>query len=275
MQAIEDWRTLLAPCDAVVHCAALAHRLGSDQPNEDEYLSVNAGIVKRLAIAARDGRHRVVFLSSIGAVCSASDAPVAEDTPPHPTTAYGRSKLEGERLLAECLTDTASDWVIIRPPVVYGRGNPGNMERIERAIRSGAWLPSGPRAARRTLVAVDNLVDALAVAVSHPAAARRTFHVGDGEALQFQEIIRRIADAVGRSPRVVPTPRTALRVAAVAARLAALAGVSSADRLPETIDRIAASLVVDDSQFRRSTGWSPPLSGEEAFRRAFGAGARA
>ena len=121
----------LAGVDAVVHSAGLAH--GMSGVPEDDYRAINTEATVALArAAARAGARRFVFLSSI----RAQSGPVAsevltEDMEPRPTDAYGRSKLDAERGLA----DVHIDWVAMRPVLVYGQGVRGNMAALLKAGR--------------------------------------------------------------------------------------------------------------------------------------------
>ncbi|TXN39301.1 NAD(P)H-binding protein, partial [Methylobacterium sp. WL18] len=129
----------LSGVDAVVHSAGLAHAM-SGAP-EDDYRTLNTEATRKLAeAAARAKVRRFVFLSSIRAQVGAS-APcvVGEGDEPRPTDAYGRSKLEAERALAE----TGLDWVALRPVLVYGAGVKGNMAALLRLARSPYPLPLG------------------------------------------------------------------------------------------------------------------------------------
>ena len=147
----------LSDVDAVVHSAGLAHaRSGAP---EDDYRTLNTEATRRLAeAAARAKVRRFVFLSSIRAQCGASAPGVlTEADAPAPTDAYGRSKLDAERALAE----TGLDWAALRPVLVYGAGVKGNMAALLQLARMPYPLPLGALSARRSLISADSLAEAV------------------------------------------------------------------------------------------------------------------
>jgi nucleoside-diphosphate-sugar epimerase len=189
---------------------------------------------------------RFVFLSSIKVNGEATHgrAFTADDTP-HPEDAYGISKREAEDALHDIADRTGLEVVVLRPPLVYGPGVKGNLRALMRAIDRGIPLPLASIANRRSLVGIDNLIPAIALAATHPAAAGRTFLVSDGEDLSTPQLVRAIASGLGRRARLLPCPVALLRLAG------RVTGRSAA------VDRLASSLEVDASALRQALGWQP------------------
>jgi len=125
-----------------------------------------------------------------------------------------------------------------------------------RAVARGLPLPLGAIRNRRSLVALDNLVDVLITCLDHPAAAGQTFLVADGEALSTPELIRRLARALGRPARLWPMPLSLLR-------LGGLALGRSAE-----VARLVGSLEVDMGHACRTLNWTPPVSVDDGLRAA-------
>src|SRR6202045_880800 len=149
----QNMSTALEGVDAVIHSAGLAQAM-SGVP-EDDYRVINTKATINLARAARRaGAKRFIFLSSIRAQCGpTADTVLTEALEPSPTDAYGRSKLEAERGLAEL----DIDWVSLRAALVYGPGVKGNMAQLMRLARSPLPLPIRGLGGRRSLLAVENL----------------------------------------------------------------------------------------------------------------------
>ena len=168
----QNMSAALAGVDAVIHSAGLAQAM-SGVP-EDDYRVVNTEATIGLARAARRaGAKRFIFLSSIRAQCGPSaDRVQTEDVEPRPTDAYGKSKLAAERGLAEI----DIDWVSLRATLVYGPGVSGNMAQLIRFARSPFPLPLGSLRARRSLLAVENLLAADRGRVDITGNAATTFH---------------------------------------------------------------------------------------------------
>ncbi|WP_186417595.1 NAD-dependent epimerase/dehydratase family protein [Bosea sp. CS1GBMeth4] len=243
-----DWRPILDGVDHVVHGAGLAHA-GGDIP-EARYRAVNTDATLALARAAQAaGVRRLVFLSSI----RAQSGPIAaralsEADPPAPTDAYGRSKLAAERGLAEL----DLDWVALRPVLVYGPGVKANMAALARLARLPLPLPFGALSAKRSLLAIENLSEAVAFALSEACPPRRAYIVADPEPLSVAEMLAAMRAGLGRGPGLIAVPPPLL---AAAARLAGREGA---------YERLANGLVASPAALI-SAGWRPPAQTKAAL----------
>jgi nucleoside-diphosphate-sugar epimerase len=233
----------LAGVDAVIHSAGLAQAM-SGIP-EDDYRVANTEATIGLARAARRaGAKRFIFLSSIRAQCGpTADTVLIEAVEPRPTDAYGKSKLAAERGLAEI----DIDWVSLRATLVYGPGVSGNMAQLIRFARSPFPLPVGSFRARRSLLAVENLLAAIEVVLKAPGTLRRPFIAADPQALTVAEMITAMRHGLGRRPNVFPLPATLLEL------------LFRAAGREYVYERLSGSLVADPSALM-SIGWTPPLA---------------
>ena len=238
-----DWRPLLVGIDAVVHLAARVHVLRDTEPDPlVAFRRVNVAGTERLARQAADaGIQRFVYMSSIGALAAEQGRAGGS-----PTTPYQQSKWEAEQALGRVAAETGLNLVILRPPLVYGPGAPGNFARVLAALRRGLPLPLARVRNRRSALYVGNLVDAVSLCLRHSAAPDGIFALSDGEAVSTPELLRRLAQAYGRTPHLFPCPSELLRLGG---RLAGHAA---------TVDSLIGDLVVDDSAIRDRLGWRPP-----------------
>ena len=235
--------TALEGVDAVIHSAGLAH--GMSGVPEDDYRVLNTEATIRLARAAwRAGAKRFIFLSSIRAQCGpTADSVQCEAFEPKPTDAYGESKLAAERGLA----DLDLDWVSLRAVLVYGPGVKGNMAELMWLARSPFPLPLGSLRARRSLLALENLLAAIEAVLAAPGTLRRAFIAADPQALTVAEMIAAMRHGLGRQPNVFPLPAALLQLL-----------IRAAGR-EEIYQRLSGSLVADSSALI-SLGWAPPLA---------------
>jgi nucleoside-diphosphate-sugar epimerase len=229
--------------DAVIHSAGLPHAM-SGVP-DDDYRVLNTEATIRLARAARRaGAKRFIFLSSIRAQCGPmADTVQREAVEPRPTDAYGESKLAAERGLAEL----DLDWVSLRAVLVYGPGVKGNMAQLMRLARSPYPLPLSGLRARRSLLALENLLAAIEAVLAAPGTLRRAFITADPRALTVAEMIAAMRHGLGRRPNVFPLPAVLLQLM-----------LRAAGR-EEIYQRLSGSLVADPSALL-SLGWAPPLA---------------
>ena len=251
-----NWRRAVDGADAVVHLAARAHMTGENTPDAlPSFRAVNAAGSATLARAARDaGVRRLVLLSTTTVYGDRSlGRPFDEASPLAPATPYARSKLEAEQLVAEALQGSSTEFVVLRPPLVYGAGAKGNFERLVRLVGRGIPLPLASVRNRRSLVYVGNLVDAIVRSLDHPGAAGRTYVVSDGEDVSTPELVARIAAALGRRARLIALPPALLRTAGTL--------IGRADEVARLLDDMA----VDSSRIRRDLGWKPPFTFDEGL----------
>jgi UDP-glucose 4-epimerase len=233
----------LADVDAVIHSAGVAQTM-SGTP-EDDYRLLNTEATLRLARAAqRAGVKRFVFLSSIRAQSGPIAAGVVtEDLEPKPTDAYGRSKLAAEQGLAE----TALDWVALRLALVYGPGVQGNMARLAQLARSPYPLPLAGLKATRSLLALDNLVEAVDCVLKARAPLRRPFIAADPEPLTIGAMIAAMRQGLGRRRALFYVPPQLLA-----------ASLRAAGRT-ELYQLASGSLVADSSALSR-LDWAPQVA---------------
>jgi nucleoside-diphosphate-sugar epimerase len=246
----QNMAAALQDVDAVIHSAGLAQAM-SGVP-EDDYRVINTEATINLARAARRaGAKRFVFLSSIRAQCGpTADRVLTEDVEPSPTDPYGRSKLAAERGLAEL----DIDWVSLRAALVYGPGVTGNMAQLMRLARSPFPLPFAGLRARRSLLAVENLLAAIETLLETPKPLRRPFIVADPRALTVGEMIAAMRRGLGRRPHVFWLPSGLLALSSRAAGREHL------------YERLSGSLVVDPAALM-GIGWTPPLTSETGLAR--------
>lgn len=250
-----DWCRAVAGADVVVHLIARTHRMregGSPAERLASYRSDNVELTRAVSRACeQEGVKRLVYLSSVKAMGESRAEPYTEADPCHPRDDYGVTKREAEVVISEA----ATEFTILRPPLVYGTGARGNVARLVRAIRSGIPLPLGRAAAPRSLISVGNLASAVNAAATQPSAAGQTFFVCDSELLTVRQFVEGLAEGVGRPARLVAVPPGMLRA------------VGHLTRSTELVDRLTSPLVVDGSRFRTSLGWSPPERAQDALRR--------
>ena len=245
----------------VVHAAARVHVMSDTESDPlQAFREVNVeGALNFARQAAAAGVKRFIFISSIkvngeqtrlGQPFFSHDGPLPEDF-------YGISKHEAEQGLRELAAETGMEVVIIRPPLVYGPDVKGNFANMIKLVGKGLPLPLGAVHNKRSLVALDNLVDLIIVCIDHLAAANQVFLAGDGQDLSTTELLQGVAKAMGKPSRLVPVPAELLMFGATVLGKKAMA------------QRLLGSLQVDISKARNLLGWQPPLSVEEGLKRCF------
>jgi UDP-glucose 4-epimerase len=239
----QNMAAALAGTGAIIHTAGLAHAMSGRPENDYRLLNTEATIALARA-AERAGVRRFVFLSSIRAQSGpAAQGVLTEEMEERPTDAYGRSKLAAEQGLGT----TGLDWAALRLVLVYGAGARGNMAELVRLARSPYPLPLAGLQARRSLLALNNLVEAIDTVLRAPGPLRQPLIVADPEPLTVAEMIAAIRHGLGRRAGLFPMPSPLLK---------AFFGVTGR---AETYQRLSGSLVADPSALIR-LGWIPPVA---------------
>lgn len=251
-------RGIASGCEVVVHTAARVHAMDEKSLDFEICRRTNVDGTLRIAReAAQSGVRRFVFISTVkvnGERTEAGQA-FAEDDVPNPHGPYATSKWEAECALQQLCADTGMEYVIIRPPLVYGPGMRANFHALARAVRRGLPLPLGAVRNLRSFVALDNLVDFIRVCMDHPAVPNGTFLVSDGHDISTPELVRSMAAALGRRAQLLSVPGWVLQA------MGFLAGRQTA------IQRLTQNLQVDIGKARRVLGWQPPVTVEAALQR--------
>lgn len=256
-----DWQPALGKPDAIVHLAARVHVM-QDAATDPlaEFRRVNVdGTLNLVRQAVASGVGRFVYVSSIkvNGESTSPGMPFRADDPPSPQDSYAVSKHEAETGLRALARDAGLETVIVRPPLVYGSGVKGNFASLVNWVRKGVPLPLGAVRNRRSLVALDNLVDFIALCADRemsPRAAGQVFLISDGIDLSTPELLRKVACAYGTQARLIPVPERWLHMAAM------LIGKSA------EADRLLGSLVVDISKARDLLGWRPVVTADQQLQ---------
>jgi UDP-glucose 4-epimerase len=243
------WHAALDGVQAVVHTAARAHLSPRVQKREpDRYMSINVEGTVHLARSAIDaGVRDFIFLSSIAVNGGTTDGrtPFTEDDIAAPTTVYGHSKAVAEDRLAKMASPAAMRVTAIRPPMIYGSGARGNLQRLAAALNAGIPLPFSLIRNRRAFLGVENLTSFVAHRLNQASKSNfDVFLVADDAQVSTPEFIRMLGRASGQNARLVPFPVPLLRMALAPFHLG---------------DALVGNLEVDTSKSRVS-GWRPKLT---------------
>jgi nucleoside-diphosphate-sugar epimerase len=255
-----DWTSALVDVNLVVHVAAMT-RSTTDTKGLPigELREINVkGTLNLARQAALIGAKRFVFISSIKVFGeeSSPESPFTESDTCRPQEAYAFTKMEAEQGLRQIAENCKMEVVIIRAPLIYGPGVGANFKTLIRAVARGLPLPLGAVNNRRSLVAIDNLVDFILICLAHPRAANEIFSISDGDDLSTPELVRRIGRSLNRPVRLLAIPVPILKAAAV------VLGKRN------IFQKLCGTLQVDIAKSARILGWKPPVRVDDALFRA-------
>ncbi|WP_417508918.1 UDP-glucose 4-epimerase family protein [Methylophaga sp.] len=248
----QNWLTALAGIDVVIHLAARVHVMDDNAIEPMRlYKHTNADSTLNLAQQAADaGVKRFIFLSTIkvNGEYSLADSPFQEFVEHSPLDPYAASKWMAEQSLIRIARDSEMEVTIIRPPLVYGPGVKGNFSSMMKWLDKGLPLPLGAVHNKRSLIAVDNLVDFILLCMTHPQAANETFVIADGEDVSISELLVRLGDVMNKKLWLFPVPVSFMEL------IAKILGKQ------HVAQRLFGCLEVDISKAREVVGWRPAVS---------------
>jgi nucleoside-diphosphate-sugar epimerase len=242
-----DWTCALQDREVVIHLAARVHQMADKPKQAEAYYQINSLGTKHLAEqAAQQGIQRFIYLSSIKVYGDRKrDYQLDETSALEPTCPYGQSKLLEEQALQAVCQASAMEYVILRPPLIYGPKVKANFLKMLHWVQKGWPLPFASVKSRRSFLYIDNLVSALAFMVDNPQAANQIYVVGDESALSLADCLRGLS-AQGPKTPLLPVPSSLLRA------LFALLGKQDLSQ------RLLNSLELDTAKIQ-SLGWAAPV----------------
>jgi nucleoside-diphosphate-sugar epimerase len=258
----DEITSALKDVDVVVHSAARVHMMQDDSKDPlSEFRKMNRNATLTLArLAAESGVQRFVFISSIkvNGEMTRLGHPFTPEDKHVPDDPYGLSKYEAEQGLLDLANETGMEVVIIRPPLVYGPGVKANFASMMHWVNKGLPLPFGLVDNKRSLVALDNLVDFIALCADReksPKSRNQIFLISDGEDVSTTQLLQKVAKAFNKKAFLLPIPVWLMTFVAKILGKGAVA------------DRLFGSLQVDSSKARDLLGWKPVTTMDEQLQK--------
>ncbi len=253
--------------DTVYHLAGYAHASGvSERAEQDRHHRITVeGTRALLAAAAAAGVKRFVFVSSVKAMGEGGDVCLDESSDTPAASIYGRAKRQAEGLVRQAGQEQGMHTCILRLPLVYGHDNKGNLPRMIAAIDRGRFPPLGELGNKRSMVHVDDVVQALLLAAQRSAARGQTYLVTDEQTYSTRRLYILICRALGRPVPDWTLPVVLLRLAA---RLGDLIGAVRGRPLAfssDALDKLIGSAWYSSDKIRRDLGYRPTRTLETAL----------
>lgn len=192
--------------DAVIHLAGKAH----DTNNVSEpqtYFDINYGLTKKifdffLKSTAKD----FIFFSSVKAVADTVTGILDESSIPDPQTPYGQSKLQAEQYLLNAHLPTGKRVIILRPCMIHGPGNKGNLNLLYGFVKRGIPYPLAAYKNKRSFLSVLNLCYIVKKILQQPSVPSGIYNVADDEPLNVTDAVRIISETAGKKARLISVP---------------------------------------------------------------------
>ncbi|HVC76768.1 MAG TPA: NAD-dependent epimerase/dehydratase family protein [Candidatus Micrarchaeaceae archaeon] len=201
---------------AVFHLAGRVHRSDEGGDAEAEHIRVTVdGTTYLLQAASEAGVKAFVFFSTVAVMPEGLATELDENTQPAPTTPYGRAKLRAEELVLAMNGKSGMRTVCLRLPMVYGPGHKGQLPRMIASIDRGVFPPLPHYPGKRSLLHVDDAVDAAILVARRPEAAGKVYIVAEPRPYSSREIYEIVLQALGRKAPGWHVPRSVLASSAL------------------------------------------------------------
>lgn len=260
----------IPPVDAIVHLAGKAH----DTKNMSEaqvYFDVNTGLTQKIFdyFLQSDARTFVFFSSVKAAADSVPGDVLTEDVIPAPVGPYGESKIRAEEYITSAKNQVpgakTKNIYILRPCMIHGPGNKGNLNLLYSVVKKGIPWPLGAYENRRSFCSIDNISYVVEQLIVKENIESGIYHVGDDDPLSTNELIRLIGESVGKKSHIWKLPKGMMN---------AVASVGGALHLPlnkERLRKLTENYVVSNEKIKRALGIDKmPVSAKEGMRKTLG-----
>ena len=210
-----DWSKALLDVGVVIHLAARAHILNdrAENPLAEYRLSNTVPSIKLATDAIKAGVQRFIFVSSVGVNGAETFGhPYRQSDLAKPHSPYAISKYEAELELRALFQGTDTDLVILRPPMIYGPGAPGNFALIMKFVKMRIPIPLGGISNKRSFIALENFVGLIEACIAHPRVANKTLLVNDGFDLSTSEFVQMIGILANKKPLLIRFSPSVLRL---------------------------------------------------------------
>lgn len=205
------YNSLDKPTDAIIHLAGKAHDTANTSA-DDEYFKINRDLTialfdKFLESDIRD----FFFFSSVKAVADTVNTILIEDVLGQPLTPYGKSKLEAEQYLLSKPLPEGKRLFIIRPCMIHGPGNKGNLNLLYKVVEKGIPWPLTAFHNERSFLSIDNLSYLIETMIKRTDLPSGIYNFADDDALSTNELVELIARTLGKKPKFWNIPASLMK----------------------------------------------------------------
>ena len=233
----------------LIHLAGMAHDLKKVTPElERKYECVNTQATLELVEQAiLSGVQRFIFISTVKVLGDKNsfDSPFNDKSQINPNGAYAKSKANAEQKIIEMCSNSEMDFVILRPPLIYGSLPKGNLKRLEWLACFPFPLPLAGLDNRRSLLSVQNFLDVLTLCIDHPNAANEILLLCDRNAVSTSEILDALRRIKLSKIKDFYLPKVVLKILFYSFGLKA------------EFDKLTETLLMDSSRTEHLLSWSP------------------
>ncbi|MFD2601205.1 NAD-dependent epimerase/dehydratase family protein [Flavobacterium suzhouense] len=259
----DNWENnIAADAQAIIHLAGKAHDTKNTSA-ANEYFEVNTELTKKLFdIFLSSDIKDFIYFSSVKAVADTVEGVLTEDVIPNPQTPYGQSKHKAEEYLLSKQLPEGKRLFIIRPCMIHGPGNKGNLNLLFSVVKKGIPYPLAAYENKRSFLSIDNLCFAVEQILSRPIASG-VYQFADDEALSTNDLITLIGNSLSKKISLWKIPKGIIN---------GMAKVGDLAKLPlnsERLKKLTENYVVSNYSITNAIGKPFPVSAKEGLIKTF------
>ena len=245
--------------DSIIHLAGKAHVMEKIS-DPGLYYEINFEFTKKLfdAFISSDAK-KIIFISSVKASADIVDGELTESDVPNPQTHYGKSKLMAEEYIQNQTLPLGKSFFILRPCMIHGLGNKGNLNLLYKLIAKGIPYPLAAFENKRSFLSVQNLCFVIRELLERDDIPSGIYNVSDDEVLSTNTLIKLIAKASDRSPKLWKINPTLIRY------IAKLGDILKLPLTTERLDKLTENYIVDNTKIKQALGKDFPVNAHDGI----------
>jgi nucleoside-diphosphate-sugar epimerase len=250
-----------ADVDTIVHLAGKAHDLRKSV-NAQEYFQINTDLTVQLFQSFLESKATLfIYISSIKALSDSTEQPLTEDVQPTPLTDYGKSKLAAEQYLLSLPMPANKRIFILRPCMIHGPGNKGNLNLLYKIVRRGIPYPLAAFDNKRSFLSIENLCFVIYQLITRKDIDAGVYNICDDESVSTNAIIQMIAESLDKRTRLIKVPKRLIRF------VASLGDVLPLPLNTERLKKMTDNYLVDNAKLKGVLQKPLPVSAIDGFKK--------
>lgn len=249
--------------DVILHLAGKAHDL-KNTSNAEEYYIVNTELTKRVFDNFLESDAKVfITLSSVKAVADDLKCELTEEYIPNPITHYGKSKLFAEQYILSKLIPEGKRVYILRPCMIHGTGNKGNLNLLYKIVSKGLPWPLGAFENKRSFCSIDNLCFIIRELIENDQIPSGVYNLADDEPISTNELINLISIGLGKKPHIWNLPQPLIKF---------ISKLGDVLRLPlnsERLSKLTETYIVSNNKIKKEINKPLPISAKDGLIKTF------
>lgn len=247
-------------CETIVHLAGKAHDL-KNVADPKVYYETNFELTRRLYDAfIQSSANKFIFISSVKASADEVHGVLTEDDIPNPQTHYGKSKRMAEEYIQSISLPAGKSYFILRPCMIHGPGNKGNLNLLYKLVSKGFPWPLGAFENRRSFCSIDNLMFIINELLERENIISGVYNVADSQPISTNSLIKLIAASINKNDKIINIPPSIIKL---------IAKFGDLIKLPlnsERLNKLTQNYIVSNQKLLYAIGKDLPVNAVDGMK---------